>query len=200
MEWSVRPAAPDAAPTVREIARESWHAAYDEFLSPETVDEVTDEWYAIDALEDSIAAALERSDRTFLLAVPNAAGETNAMDADESSATGGDDGASAMGADDAASATDVAGFAHAGVPKDADAATLFRLYVRTDLWGEGAGTALLERVETDLRPVCDRLRLTAFAANAVGVSFYESAGFERLETRASDLGDGLEERVYEKGL
>lgn len=40
MGWTVRQATPDAAPIIHEIARESWHAAYDDFLGPETVDEV----------------------------------------------------------------------------------------------------------------------------------------------------------------
>ncbi|WP_440770511.1 GNAT family N-acetyltransferase [Natronorubrum sp. DTA28] len=175
MDWTVRQATPDATPIVHEIARESWHAAYDDFLGPETADEIVDDWYAVDDLEASIAAATERDDVTFLLAVE--------------------------GASERSTPDEIGGFAHAGVrPDDGAVATLIRLYARPDVWGSGAGSALLERVEADLRPSCARLRLTVFAANEVGVSFYESTGFDRIETRPTDLGDGLEECVYEKSL
>ncbi|WP_247002561.1 GNAT family N-acetyltransferase [Halosolutus gelatinilyticus] len=178
MDWTVTQATPETAPIVRDVARESWHAAYDEFLCPETVDGMIDEWYAIDELTESIAAAAEREDATFLLAVSETEIGTGI----------GEDG-------------EVAGFAHAGVSPDTPSiGSLVRLYARPSVWGTGVGTALLERVETDLRSVCDRLRLVVLADNEVGVSFYESRGFDRVETRAADVGDGLEECVYEKPL
>ncbi|WP_306053496.1 GNAT family N-acetyltransferase [Natronococcus wangiae] len=172
MTWYIRKATPDAAPVVREIARESWHAAYDEFLGAERVANTVAEWYAIEELE-----AADREDATFLLA-----GRGRDGDGD--------------GSDDA-----IAGFAHVGAADDdPGVAHLFRLYVRPTAWGDGAGTALLERVESDLRNACDRLRLVVLADNEVGVSFYESSGFERVETRDAELGDGLEEYAYEKSL
>ena len=172
MNWNVRRATPEEAPVVRGIARESWHAAYDEILGPDRVDEFVDDWYAIGGLEDSIRDAAVRDDAVFLVAEPES----------------GSDGR-------------IRGFAHAGAHPEAEAvAILHRLYVRPDAWGDGAGTALLERVEAALGPACDRLRLTVLADNDVGVSFYESAGFERLETRPSDDGTDLEEHRYGKPL
>ncbi|WP_440763821.1 GNAT family N-acetyltransferase [Natronorubrum sp. DTA7] len=59
---------------------------------------------------------------------------------------------------------------------------------------------MLERLETDLRSTADRLQLSVFADNDVGISFYESNGFELVRTCESDLDDGLAEVVYEKRL
>jgi len=77
---------------------------------------------------------------------------------------------------------------------------LARLYVRPDDWNEGIGTALLERLEADFSTAVDRIRLAVLAANQVGISFYESRGFDRVATRSSDLAAGLEEHVYERQL
>ncbi|MXV63060.1 GNAT family N-acetyltransferase [Natronorubrum sp. JWXQ-INN-674] len=174
MARTVRQATPEAATTVREIARESWHAAYDGFLGAERVSVITDDWYSVEGLEASIADATDRNDATFSLAL------SEPLDSPEGRT--------------------VEGFAHASAPDDDSVASLHRLYVRPSAWGDGAGTALLERVETDLQPACDRLRLTVFADNEIGVSFYDSSGFERIDIRERDLGDGLEEYVYEKPL
>lgn len=183
MDWTIRRATTDAAPVVREIARESWHAAYDDVLGPDTVTDVTDDWYAIEELEESIRNSRQTDDEAFLLAVP--ADTDGASDTD-----------AGFGAD-----VEIAGFAHAGLhPDDPAVAYLVRLYVRPDAWGEGAGTALLERIEARFEPTCDRLRLTVLADNEIGISFYESAGFERVQTRPSDLGDGVDECTYEKQL
>ena len=59
---------------------------------------------------------------------------------------------------------------------------------------------LLDRVEGRLEEAYDRLYLAVLADNEVGVSFYESAGFERVGTQESDLKAGVEEYVYEKTL
>ena len=92
------------------------------------------------------------------------------------------------------------GFVHV-IPwrEDPAVAYLLRIYVRPDSWGDGAGTALLESAEAALEGAYDRLRLIVLADNEVGVSFYESRGFERVETREGGL-EGLEEHVYEKRL
>ncbi|ELY94514.1 GNAT family N-acetyltransferase [Natrialba taiwanensis] len=183
MDWIARQATPTAAPTVREIARESWHAAYDEFLGSAQVERMIDEWYALDELEESIATASDRDDELFVLAVP--AGDTRESDRETA---------------------DAVGFAHAGShPDEPTVASLARLYARPPVWGEGIGTVLLERVEADLRATCERLRLTVLADNDIGVSFYESRGFDRVATQVSDLdgADGtgeLEEFIYEKRL
>lgn len=41
----VRRARPDDTEAVCRVARAAWHAAYDDVLGPETVEERTDEWY-----------------------------------------------------------------------------------------------------------------------------------------------------------
>ncbi|RKD98362.1 GNAT family N-acetyltransferase [Halopiger aswanensis] len=191
MDWTIRQATTDAAPVVREIARESWHAAYDDILGAETVADVTDDWYAIAELEESIRNSRETDDETFLLAVPADTNDDSDTDTAPDATAGSDAGVGA----------EIEGFAHAGLhPDDPAAAYLVRLYVRPDTWGEGAGTALLERIEAAFEPTCDRLRLTVLADNEIGVSFYESAGFERVQTRRSDLADGVDECIYEKRL
>ncbi|WP_254761811.1 GNAT family N-acetyltransferase [Natrinema marinum] len=179
MTRTVRRATVDDCWEIHEVARESWHGAYDDVLGAERVDDVVSDWYAIGDLESAITGTNGRENAVFLVA---------------ESATA-----------DAATGTDLEpaleGFAHAVPwPEDASVAFLARLYVRPDRWREGVGTALLEHLETLLSRAFDRLRLAVLASNAVGISFYESRGFERLKTRDSDLGSGLEEHVYEKSL
>ncbi|MBZ6494159.1 GNAT family N-acetyltransferase [Natrinema longum] len=174
MTRAVRHATVDDAWIIHEIARQSWHAAYDDLLGPETVDDVVDEWYAIGDLESSIREASGRRDAAFLVASGSPAADTETV---------------------------ARGFAHAVPwPEDRSVAFLARLYVRPDRWNDGTGTALLDALETELSAAFDRLRLAVLAANEVGISFYESTGFEHVETRPSDLGTDLEERVYEKSI
>jgi len=163
---------------VHETARKSWHAAYDELLGPERVDEVVDDWYAIGDIESSIAEATDRNNAAFLVAdSKTAASSRTAFD----------------------EACD--GFAHiVPWPEDDRVGYLVRIYVQPELWGDGVGTALLDHLEGDLTTVFDRLRAATLADNDVGVSFYTSRGFERVETYDSDLAPDLEEYVYEKQL
>ncbi|OLZ39926.1 GCN5 family acetyltransferase [Natrinema saccharevitans] len=179
MSRTVRPATVDDVWAVHEIARESWHAAYDDVLGSQRVDAVVDEWYAIGDLESSIAAATGREDAAFLVAErpDDDGGDEPRMDADR------------------------CGFAHAVPwPEDTSVAFLARLYVHPAVWNEGVGTALLEALEAALAETAERLRLAVLAANDVGIAFYESRGFDRVGTRPSDIGDGLEEHVYERRL
>ncbi|WP_459193897.1 GNAT family N-acetyltransferase [Halosimplex sp. J119] len=39
---------------IQRVARESWHAAYDDILGEDAVDDVLDEWYVDDAIESGI--------------------------------------------------------------------------------------------------------------------------------------------------
>ncbi|WP_415381710.1 GNAT family N-acetyltransferase [Halosimplex sp. TS25] len=39
---------------IQRVARESWHAAYDDILGEDVVDDVLDEWYVDDAIESGI--------------------------------------------------------------------------------------------------------------------------------------------------
>ena len=147
----LRSAKPADALTVERVARESWHAAYDDFLSEGTVNEVVDEWYDLDGLRD----AAGDDEQVLIVATGN---------------------------------NDVRGFAHAAPGPERGAWHLLRIYVVPDHWHEGIGTALLERIEDDLevRGV-PAYELAVLAANDIGVSFYESHGFERFETEKAEL-------------
>jgi len=60
-----RPATVADVPGVQRIAREAWHAAYDDILGEETVDAMVDEWYEDDAIE----AGVEHEAQDFFVAV-----------------------------------------------------------------------------------------------------------------------------------
>jgi GNAT superfamily N-acetyltransferase len=92
-------------------------------------------------------------------------------------------------------------FVHvAPVPDEGNVALLVRIYVRPNEWGSDLGTRLLDRVERRLRDGgVERLRLSAFADNEVGVGFYESREFQRIEEREAEEF-GVAEYVYEKAL
>ncbi|MFA9417148.1 GNAT family N-acetyltransferase [Natrinema sp. HArc-T2] len=178
----VRQATVDDIWAVHEIARESWHAAYDDVLGPDTVDDVVDDWYTIGDLESAITDTERRNDAAFIVAET----ASNAAAADEAGCR---------------SAPELDGFAHVVPwPENTAVAFLARLYVRPAVWNEGSGTALLETVETGWSAGFDRVRLAVLADNEIGISFYESRGFDRVETRPSGLAAGLEEHVYEKEL
>lgn len=186
MTRAVRPATTDDVWAIHETARDSWHAAYDGILGPDRVDEVVDDWYAIGDLESAIYGAHSREGVAFLVAEP---GSDPASRTDRPTDR------------DRDIDRECVGFAHAVPwPEDSSVAYLARLYVAPDVWGEGTGTALLERLEADLEPSFDRMRLSVLAANDVGISFYESAGFDRVATRETDLAPGLEEYVYERPI
>jgi len=158
---TVRPAAPADAAAVQRVARAGWHAAYDDILGAERVEDTVDDWYAADAVRRDAAD----DGRPFFVAVDPA------------------DGAS----EDAPDAADaVVGFAAVtpdGPETSADAWELYRIYVHPDRWGEGAGSALLARCERTVRERGgDALELSVLADNEVGVSFYRSRGFERVRT------------------
>jgi GNAT superfamily N-acetyltransferase len=42
---------------IADVARASWHAAYDDILGPETVDDTVDEWYDEQELLDAVGGA-----------------------------------------------------------------------------------------------------------------------------------------------
>lgn len=51
---TIRPARPEDAEAIHEVARAGWHAAYDDLLGAERIDRTIDEWYALDRLRASI--------------------------------------------------------------------------------------------------------------------------------------------------
>jgi ribosomal protein S18 acetylase RimI-like enzyme len=166
---AIRPAETGDVADVRRIARESWHAAYDDLLGPDPVESVVSEWYDLNRLRRSV----ERDDGVFLVA------ETREEEADPK----------------------VVGFAQ-GVLAEEDAAELPRIYVHPDYWGEGAGSAMLERVEdwaTDRG--AERLRLVVLADNEVGNAFYERHGYPTVGSRESEFeGEIYTDYVREKEL
>ncbi|MFC3957793.1 GNAT family N-acetyltransferase [Halovivax cerinus] len=196
MTDTVRVARPDDGAVVQAVARESWHAAYDDVVGAETVDRTIDRWYALDSLADTIMDAAGRDDATFL--VFERVGSPNGDDAPHvDSARPGTD-----GDESTTTESEIVGFAHAGPhPDRTGTAKLSRIYARPRVWGEGIGSRLLERVERELGPHFETLWLEVLADNDVGVSFYEAQGFERVGEQESVLGDGeVREYIYEKGL
>ncbi|WP_458184918.1 N-acetyltransferase family protein [Haladaptatus sp. NG-WS-4] len=161
----IRRAEPDDATAIQRVARDSWHAAYDEIIGADTVDETIEEWYDPDGLRDSTTHA---DHEVFVAERPEGT---------------------------------VVGFVHAAPFSDeVDTYLLVRIYVVSEEWGSGLGTRLLDCVEERLRErSIERLRLNVFAENEVGVGFYESRGFERVDERAEG-GFGVREFVYEKRL
>jgi ribosomal protein S18 acetylase RimI-like enzyme len=156
----IRPADPDDAAAVRRVARAGWHAAYDDVIGADRVDDTVDEWYASDAVRRDV----RDDDRPFLVAVDP-----------------GDGGGSASGEGDVVGFAAVTPDGPGETPEDAW--ELYRIYVHPDRWGEGVGSALLERCEEVVRERGGRaLALSVFADNEVGVSFYRSRGFEHVET------------------
>ncbi|WP_299237425.1 GNAT family N-acetyltransferase [Natronomonas sp.] len=84
----------------------------------------------------------------------------------------------------------------------ADEAELHTLYVHPDRWGDGIGSALLERAtERAVAQGVDRVACGVLADNAVGVGFFESRGFERGRTTDAEIAGerhpelGFERRV-----
>jgi ribosomal protein S18 acetylase RimI-like enzyme len=76
-----------------------------------------------------------------------------------------------------------------------------RLYVHPEEWGRGLGTRLVDGLRERLPGGVDRLRLAVLAENEVGVGFYGSYGFERVDRRVEESGgEALEECVYELEL
>jgi len=51
---TVREAIPEDAGRIQSVARETWHAAYDDILGSGTVDDTVDEWYALDRLREQV--------------------------------------------------------------------------------------------------------------------------------------------------
>lgn len=201
----IRSATLEDVRAISRIARRSWHAAYDDILGPETVEKLTDRWYAIEALEESLERIAKRDAGAFLVATRESTDEGNPADATETTFAANPPSRERSGS--------VVGFVQ-GTPGERTetarrVAVLNRIYVDPDSWGDGVGSALLTALERAFDDSFETLRLHVLGDNHVGISFYESTGFERIETQRSDLEaeigeteiDGeLEEHVYEKSL
>lgn len=102
----------------------------------------------------------------------------------------------------AARGDDVVGYAHVGPHHARAVHQLYRLYVHPELWRSGIGRRLLATVEQRLydRGVT-RYEAEVLADNDVGVSFYESSGFERVDEGETALaGVTVSEYVYAKQI
>lgn len=99
---------------------------------------------------------------------------------------------------------EVVGFANAGPNPEYEEGRfeLFRIYVLPEHWNQGIGGRLLEWVCAGVREEGgSSLRLSVLAENDVGVRFYESKGFERIEEGVIELdGEPYQEFVYTKHL
>ncbi|AFZ72891.1 GNAT family N-acetyltransferase [Natronobacterium gregoryi] len=71
-----------------------------------------------------------------------------------------------------------------------DDAELKAIYVHPDCWGEGIGTALLERGLEVVPDLIEVVRLEVFVANDDARKFYEKRGFEHTDTGEIEIGDG----------
>lgn len=69
-----------------------------------------------------------------------------------------------------------------------DEADLKAIYVDPAHWGEGIGTALLERALDALPALTETLRLEMLAGNEVGRRFYEARQFERTGETSHEIG------------
>lgn len=159
----IRDARPADAAAVAAVARDSWHAAYDDLLGPDTVTETVDNWYDTESLRDEISEATGSSGRCFFVAVDDA--------------------------DDVAGFANAGGARGWESDPDGPDAFFSRLYVAPDHWGAGIGTRLSGAVARHLRDQGhDRVWLEVFAANKRGRGFYESLGFERLGSVSETFG------------
>lgn len=84
----------------------------------------------------------------------------------------------------------------------ADEVEIHTVYVDPDRWEEGFGTALLDGIESSAREAgVDRLRTSVVSGNSIGRAFFESRGFERVETVNAEIGDEtVPEDVFERTL
>lgn len=82
-----------------------------------------------------------------------------------------------------------------------DEAGLKAIYVEPESWGEGIGTALLERGIERLPPSIETLRLEMLEGNEIGHAFYTSRGFEVTgETTHEIGGETYPTRIYSRRL
>lgn len=96
---------------------------------------------------------------------------------------------------------DVVGFASAEQTW-ADEVELHTIYVHPDRWGEGIGSALLDRVsDWATGQGVDRVVCGVLSDNAVGIGFFETVGFEQgRKTDAEIAGEVHAEYEYERPI
>ena len=82
-----------------------------------------------------------------------------------------------------------------------DEADVKAIYVHPDCWGEGTGTALLERALDALPDRVETVRLEALTDNDVGAQFYEARGFDRVDTDKTEIaGETYPTGIYARAI
>lgn len=156
----IRHAEPQDAEKIREVALKTWKNTYSDILPEEVIEEVMDDWYSVEDLQDQVNHPL-----FYVATVDN----------------------------------EVAGFVH--VTKEEGKATLHRIYLDPDYHGEGIGTRMYEKVETELDDAVEVIELEVFAENKKGKSFYVKHGFETVKTEKIEFrGTEAEQNIMEKRL
>jgi GNAT superfamily N-acetyltransferase len=91
----------------------------------------------------------------------------------------------------------VTGYLSGSVREDA-VGHLGAIYVTPDEWGNGIGTALLERFERwCAERGCSEIRLRVLSENTIGRSFYRSHGYESTDTEQTELfGEQLSQQLF----
>ncbi len=156
----IRDARPADVDAIAAVARATWHAAYDDLLGPDTVEETVDSWYDPEPLREELRETAG-SEACFLVAEDD----------------------DVVGFATAGPARD-----RESDPAGRDA-FFARLYVEPDRWGEGIGTELTAEVAERLRDAGhEAVWLEVFDGNERGRSFYESLGFERIGSASETFG------------
>ncbi|WP_226483146.1 GNAT family N-acetyltransferase [Natrinema amylolyticum] len=168
---NVRSATADDFEAITTVARATWHDTYDE-LESDVIDRTVDDWYTDDSMP------LEAPGTIVLVAERDGAGRGSASGRTQSG-----DG-------------DLVGFTHAVA--QGDTADILRMYVHPDHQGEGIGSALHERLISEIEPYdVDRIRSIDFAFNNASRAFYEGLGFEQTDEGDVEIdGEYYPEAVY----
>lgn len=165
---TVRQSMPADVSGIQRVARRGWEAAYGDFLAETTIERAIDEWYASEGVREQIT----RGDVAHFVAC-----ETN----DGAGRASGDQ------TDPGAVEERIVGYVGGGIPED-ERGSVGALYVDPDRWEEGVGTRLFEReLDALAERGASRVTIRVLAANTIGRSFYESQGFEVVETGEDDL-------------
>lgn len=167
---AVRAARPADAPAVADIARRAATAVYEGTVEDRAIVENVHSDGYVAGLREHLRRVPDRDGYCYLVA------EGNDGSVDESSGRERAD----------SDPVDVRGFAQfVWAPMDTDPfvdrgeCLLHSLYVDPGHWGGGLGTALVDAGIARLPDELTALRLAVLRGNDLGVSFYESYGFER---------------------
>lgn len=172
MTADVRPAGLGDIDAIAAVADAAWYAAYGGFLDPSTIAAALETYYDPGILE----AAVAEDAIGFYVAV-----EEDEKEKENEKQSG------------------VVGFASVEQTW-VDETELHTLYVHPERWGEGIGSALLERAtERATAQGVDRIACGVLADNAVGVGFFESRRFERGRTTDAEIaGERHPELAFER--